>query len=607
MTQPPDPQARRRAISGLPSYLPGFPKCISEKTKAIDSLLSPKGPPVDLNPREICCMSFEDISYSQQPIDFMFRATPERYRLIDCSKVIHDRSLRIVEFTDFPQVSYAALSYVWRGNFPIEGPKLETLEFSVLGAEDADPLGLDVLFDACTAAVACGASFIWLDRLCIMQTSKRDKMWQIQEMYRIYAFAIVSIVIPGGLRALVPLTEETQWINRAWTLQEVVAPPSSAVLFAWKLTAGEIRMEAGGEQGSAPIEIVTLGRSAMVGLDAALGMCLAGSVTFIPSGANEASLQMESRLFGELQDNHQVDHIPTRLMSAIDSTTHLPHVWALAFAIDSHLDTEEMREFCIWQCAFVRTSSRPVDMVFSVMGLLGVMLDPAAFDTNDRLSATIALAREILAQGRSASWLGMSVGLPPCSSLSTFPIFPQTSVAGRATYLLPNGDEKLIRLTEAVYPNEIGIFPPRTGSMDENGYFTFEALAAVAVASSETSLYEGLLYDHAKVPSKLRAMDGSIWEIHPDLAISDALRDGGIASPRSQSFAVMLGFYNVMPAEAIGNNMRAMVVEEHAKNRYHVRSYFVMHSDALPWISKWKRRSFCVGGPDIKSPRQILS
>ncbi|KAL7905432.1 hypothetical protein GGI35DRAFT_138015 [Trichoderma velutinum] len=610
MTHPPDPQARRRAISGLPSYLPGFPKRISEKTKAIDSILSPKVPSETLNPREICSMLFEELSCSDRAIDFMFNATPERYRLIDCSKIIHDRTLRIVEFTDFPRVSYAALSYVWRGKFPIGGPKLDILEFSVLGAEDADPLGLDVLVDACTAALACGASFIWLDRLCIMQTSKKDKMWQIREMYRIYSFAIVSIVIPGGLRALVPLTEETQWINRAWTLQEVVAPPSAAVLFAWKLTDGEIRMKAGGEQGSSPVEIVTLGRSAMVSLDAALSMCLAGSFTFIPSNANEASssLQMKSRLFGEPQDNHQIDHIPTKIMSGIDSMIHLPHVSALIFAINPHLDTDEMREFCIWQCAFVRNSSRPIDMVFSVMGLLGVMLDPAAFEVNDRLSATIALAREILAQGRSASWLGMSVDLPPCSSLSTFPVFPQTSVAGRATYVLSNGDEQLIRLTEAVYPNEIGIFPPRTGSMDEHGYFTFEALAAVAVASpSETSLSEGLLYDQTKIPSKLRAMDGSTWEIRPDLPVSDALSDEDIVLPRSQSFAVMLGFYNVMPAEAIGNNIRAMIVEEHDKNRYHVRSYFVMHSDALSWVSKWKRRFFCVGGPDINSPRQILS
>lgn len=112
MTLPPDPQARRRAISGLPSYLPGYPKCISEKTKVIDSCLSPKVPLEGLKPREICSMSFEELSYSHQAIDFMFRATPERYRLIDCSKVIHDRSLRIVEFTDFPRVSYAALSYV---------------------------------------------------------------------------------------------------------------------------------------------------------------------------------------------------------------------------------------------------------------------------------------------------------------------------------------------------------------------------------------------------------------------------------------------------------------------------------------------------------------
>lgn len=541
----------------------------------------------------------------------MFSATPERYRLINCSKVIQDRSLQIIEFTDFPRICYAALSYVWQGNFPVDDPKLETSEFSVLGAEEADPLGLDVLFDVCTAAIACGASFIWLDRLCIMQLSKKDKLWQIREMYRIYSFATVCIVIPGGLRALVSLAEETLWIHRAWTLQEVVAPPSCAVLFAWTLKAGEIEMKVAGERGSEPIEIVTPGRSAMVSLDAALTMCVAGSFTCISSDANQISLsiQMNCRLFGGPHDKQPVAQLPTKIVSTANSDIQLPHVSALIFAIDAHLDTEEMREFCIWQCAFVRTSSRLVDMVFSIMGLLGVTLDPKAFGADDRLSATIALAREILGQGRSASWLGMSVGLPPCSSLSTFPIFPQTSVASRATYALPNGDERLIQLTEAVYPNETGMLPPLTGSMDEYGYFTFEALAAVAVAAPpSTILPASFLYNDPNIPTALRASDGSTWETHPDLVTANGLDGEAIVSHKSQSFAVMPGFFNIMPAEARGNNLRAMILEEHAQNRYHVRSYFVMHCGALQWTSKWKRRSFCVGGPDIiKSPGQLVS
>lgn len=89
----------------------------------------------------------------------------------------------------------------------------------------------------------------------------------------------------------------------------------------------------------------------------------------------------------------------------------------------------------IWRCALMRTSSRHVDMVFSIMQLIGVTLNPSTFDPNDRLEVMIALASEILDEGGSVDWLGLPAKIPPCLQLSTFPQFAKTNVAGEAHFL----------------------------------------------------------------------------------------------------------------------------------------------------------------------------
>ncbi len=183
-----------------------------------------------------------------------FTATPERYRLVDCTEVVSNSVLRIEEFTEFPRVIYAALSYVWRGNNLAN--RNTSQEFSVRGAEYADPIGLDVLHDACAASLASEASHLWLDRLRMMQTNKQDKWWQIREMYRLYCFATVCVVVPGGLRFLVSFSEETQWIHRGWTLQEVVALPSVAVLFSWSHEHGELCAEGSDGTSYGMLEVV---------------------------------------------------------------------------------------------------------------------------------------------------------------------------------------------------------------------------------------------------------------------------------------------------------------------------------------------------------------
>ncbi|RYP30335.1 hypothetical protein DL767_006309 [Monosporascus sp. MG133] len=87
-------------------------------------------------------------------------------------------------------------------------------------------------------------------------------------------------------------------------------------------------------------------------------------------------------------------------------------------------------------------------------------------------------------------------------------------------------------------------------------------------------------------PPNIRAVGGSTWTIYPEEAIPDD------ESQMPQSFAVMLGFYNGIPAVATGNNIRAMLVTEYAKDRYHVCSYFAFSHEALQWASTtWEERA----------------
>lgn len=146
-----------------------------------------------------------------RPVDLKIRATPCRFRLLDCSAFLDSQQLCVYEFSNvsFHDLPYAAVSYPWRdlqmakNIVPPEG------SFSVMGAEHADEISIDVLRTACLAARQFGASFLWVDRLCIMQESKDDKNWQIQRMFQIYRNCDPCIVLPGGLVRLTGLSEPT--------------------------------------------------------------------------------------------------------------------------------------------------------------------------------------------------------------------------------------------------------------------------------------------------------------------------------------------------------------------------------------------------------------
>jgi hypothetical protein len=99
------------------------------------------------------------------------------------------------------------------------------------------------------------------------------------------------------------------------------------------------------------------------------------------------------------------------------------------------------------------------------------------FEAENRIDATVALAKEILRKGGRASWLGMSFRLPPCSMLCTFPVFAETSVSGKALVRTRTGLREAAEFVDGEYPNELGLGALPGGTMDDGGYFTFLARA----------------------------------------------------------------------------------------------------------------------------------
>jgi hypothetical protein len=325
-----------------------------------------------------CCRA----SLAGTTIDIAVTATPGRYRLIDCIRFTRDHILCIKEFMDISTIPYSAISYVWRGNSVDPSTAREgSGAFSVKGAEDGDPINIDVLHHACSASLLELADHLWLDRLCIIQTNHDDKAWQIGRMYGIYKLCEVCVVLPGGIGRLVSEEEETVWIERTWTLQ-AQALDGAFRLGVWHSRTGEWEGWQGGVKGR--VTQVIPRKSTIMPVREMLKACFYPmALDWIPADGTQG------------RDDVTVSILGTYGESSIGSL-----LWAL------EVDDPEAKSLAIWRCALLRTSSRPVDMVFSIMGTFGVTLDLRAFHQNDRIGATIALSHK-----RSSTAGGSRLGL----------------------------------------------------------------------------------------------------------------------------------------------------------------------------------------------------
>ncbi|KAI1375718.1 hypothetical protein F4677DRAFT_460328 [Hypoxylon crocopeplum] len=592
----------------------------------MSSSLGSVTPADELGARIIYELPLHNVRGTSSTVDISPLAQEGCIRMIDCVAFADHDTLRIWEFPrpplqefknflSWPKLKYSAISYVWRGN--PAGPCAGTADghpgyLTVREAEDADPISIDVLRCACIASLGddevgrwrmiSRAEYIWLDRLCIIQTSKRDKSLQISQMYALYRCCTQCLVLPGGLNRLVPLDEATAWANRAWTLQECLAPHYPIVLFYWSRGTGRCI-------GTSAFKLREVGHgtgSALARFIDVLRACIDKPMVFnaCPIDSPLSKWNTPSIIAQGVAINIQVFGKGHADLFALRQAR-------LSFQNSSESLLPSSTRRCnsmIWRCALIRTSSSPVDMVLSIMGLMGVELNPRDFEAGDRLGATIALASTIMNQGGSADWLGMPANIPPCPQLSTFPQFAQTEVSGHARYVI-SGE---LRIGRTLYdwafagsswesPGRPELWPWERlrGSMDEDGYLAFTRKACVVFPVIGESQSNQI----SEWP-EMQSTDGSIWLFKESLNLNLVMGQRTAVVPLWQfREEVKLNEYEMADMSMANPMIKLMLLREHAPGMFHLVSYFYLRDlDIQTWRSRieaWKEYDFKVGGPHI--------
>ncbi|KAJ7310136.1 hypothetical protein DFH08DRAFT_666925, partial [Mycena albidolilacea] len=312
-----------------------------------------------------------------------------------------------------------------------------------------------------------GCTHLWLDRLCVMQAHKRDKTWQIQRMYQIYKRCGVCLVLPGGLVRLARLDDSTSWIDRAWTLQEALTPHNMKCIkiegYNENLTNKRHSWSAPGWLGEEP---TPYGPS--------VEKVLENEGNNVTVAANLEILEMS--LGSMLQYIKQ--HAP--------KLVHHPHRFPICILRPSETKRLIMGHifggFRLWTASYTRSSSRPIDMVLSLVQLFNTRLDVSRFGEEDRLKAMIALVQTLMSRrGGMATFLYITPTMEPSRELSTLPQMPETSESGQAYINTRKGRVLAYRAFGGGGTNEWEAEGVPKGVMTDSGYFIFWGRAAPMV------------------------------------------------------------------------------------------------------------------------------
>ncbi|ROW07666.1 hypothetical protein VMCG_03360 [Cytospora schulzeri] len=465
-------------------------------------------------------------------VDIGPTATPGHLRLIDCIALLDHQKLKIWEFVEsleqgsWPRVPYAVVSYIWRGNRPAGQDVLSSNNspgsLRIKGAEDADPISVKVLRTICQSSMlgvpppahyhplnplkwtnVPRSEFLWLDQLCISQENKSDKAMQITKMHDVYSRCTACFIVPGGMQRLVRLDEETEWTHRAWTLQECIAPPRTFVIFSWH----------SGERMGRLTDDVQNWTMSVLPIDSESAFAdfkgISRACTFRPL---RLGFWLQPGMFPSGDCVWTGTEISVRIFGKHDADLYA--LYKILEDKSSFVD-RNIRHGLVWRCALTRTSSRPVDMVFSIMGLLGVQLNPRDFHKDDRLGATIALITRILENGGSADWLGIVPSVKPCPELSTFPVFPDTLVTGEVTVKSTPFRSQTNYWVYENYAHDDSKNHPFDrihGRVDEAGYVLFRRKACCVVGAGPDEV-------DGSVKKLFKAEDGKIRMLREDLDV----------------------------------------------------------------------------------------
>lgn len=140
-------------------------------------------------------------------------------------RFIHTTSLKFHEVSDFDlhksKNSYSILSHRWTWG----DDEIAYVDVLSMDSEVKAKGGYAKFTGACALAKKLGYDFLWIDTCCINKTDSVEMGEAINSMYRWYAMSKVCIAYLQDVTTSAQFSE-SEWFNRGWTLQELIAPKS---------------------------------------------------------------------------------------------------------------------------------------------------------------------------------------------------------------------------------------------------------------------------------------------------------------------------------------------------------------------------------------------
>ncbi|KAF2741170.1 hypothetical protein EJ04DRAFT_571876 [Polyplosphaeria fusca] len=264
---------------------------------------------------------------------------------------------------------YVAISHVWDDAPEVMNEMNEMAESELLHIDVQGPdgtlatktLSWPGLIQMAHAVRRRGADYFWLDLPCIDQIDrdKSDLDYAICIMSDIYEFASGVVVMIGGAGCVQRFDKLTGWMDRAWTLQEAILNKDTYVCLKWPKTNLDII------HGANTWSFDSIPLLNTMFPDTTYDYCLVKLHDLL-----DLSDAKPSTLPAAVRKVRVLDGMVLKARNA-------PRL-ALRAAIVRPTSNiyRQIRYTGVWRSMYMRTSSKPRDVVYSIMGIFKITIDP---------------------------------------------------------------------------------------------------------------------------------------------------------------------------------------------------------------------------------------
>ncbi|KAF7558238.1 hypothetical protein G7Z17_g197 [Cylindrodendrum hubeiense] len=271
---------------------------------------------------------------------------------------------------------YIAVSHVWDNGAEVDDELnnmtiIDELDIDVT-AEDGEHLdnkpiswlGLRQVAHAANRGPLGPVNYFWLDYLCLDQVDKNNDMekgLQICIMGDIYRNAHAVVTMIGGIPSVQSVSTPSAWMDRAWTLQEAILNKNVTWIYVkWSTNPSHLSIQ--DPKSSTKWRFYPVGWTGgglrpgedlcLVRLRHLLDLSDAQPLSNPPYPANLPEVVVLNGM------THKAGDVPRRALRA-------------CLSFDS-----KVRYTGVWRSMFMRTSSKPVDVVYSIMAIFNIQIRP---------------------------------------------------------------------------------------------------------------------------------------------------------------------------------------------------------------------------------------